>query len=150
MGTPSEQPAITVDAGQTKVNCTFALQIESDPILTNMFFTELMDTRKKPDMNGTPSVNFSPNKPAYFPKSRHQGPFLTLGLDQTCYQGPREKPSIDLLVNFRPYVSYHLKCNKAHIHERMRNKLSELLKVMNRARFVEKGKGGKKKPGLGR
>lgn len=148
--TSNEQLAIVVKEGDSKVNCTFALHIESDPILTNMFFSELMDTRKKPDMNGTPTVIFQPSKPSNFPKTRHQGPFLTLGLDTTCYTGPREKDSIDLLVNFRPYVSYHLKCNKAHIHERMRNKLAELLKVMNRARFKQKGKGGKKKPGLGR
>merc|ERR1712173_206435 len=65
--------------------------------------------------------------------------------------GPEMKAkAIDLLCCFHPYVNYHIKCNKAHIHSRMRKKLAELLKIMNRAKFGGAKGGGKKKAGGGK
>ncbi len=42
--------------------------------------------------------------------------------------------TIDLIHTFRDYLHYHIKCSKAYLHQRMRNRTSELLKVLNRAR----------------
>lgn len=38
---------------------------------------------------------------------------------------------------FRDYLHYHIKCSKAYMHSRMRARVAEFLKVLNRAR-VEK------------
>ncbi len=34
----------------------------------------------------------------------------------------------------RNYLHYHLKCSKAYMHQRMREKTNEFLKVLNRAK----------------
>jgi len=128
-----------------QIQATFALQIESDEILTNMFLSEIVDTRKKPDMQSCPIVQLYTEKPEYLPKKcKHEGPFLFLGLSKKLFHNEQSKEkAIDLLCGFHPYVNYHIKCNKAHIHSRMRKKLSELLKIMNRAKFggAKKAKG---------
>jgi actin related protein 2/3 complex subunit 2 len=45
----------------------------------------------------------------------------------------REKV-IDQLQMFRNYLHYHIKCSKAYMHSRMRTRVSEFLKVLNRAK----------------
>jgi len=42
--------------------------------------------------------------------------------------------TIDRLVTFRTYVHYHLMCSKSYIHSRMRTRVEESLKVLNRAK----------------
>jgi len=38
------------------------------------------------------------------------------------------------LINFRSFLQYHLKCSKSFFHSRMRKKVREFLKVLNRAK----------------
>merc|ERR1712038_793373 len=68
-----------------------------------------------------------------------------MGYHKHFKQPDMRDTAIDLLCCFHPYVNYHIKCNKAHIHSRMRKKLAELLKIMNRAKFGGAKGGGKKK-----
>lgn len=35
---------------------------------------------------------------------------------------------------FRDYLHYHIKCSKAYIHSRLRRRVAEFLKVLNRAK----------------
>ena len=42
--------------------------------------------------------------------------------------------TIDLVQTFRTYLHYHIKCSKAYLHSRMRNRTAALIKVLNRAR----------------
>jgi actin related protein 2/3 complex, subunit 2 len=42
--------------------------------------------------------------------------------------------TIDLISMLRNYLHYHLKCSKAYIHQRMRDKTNDFLKVLNRAK----------------
>lgn len=46
--------------------------------------------------------------------------------------------SINMMFTFRNYLHYHIKCTKAYMHQRMRAKTSDFLKVLNRARPQEK------------
>jgi actin related protein 2/3 complex subunit 2 len=40
----------------------------------------------------------------------------------------------------RNYLHYHLKCSKAYMHQRMRAKTNDFLKVLNRAKPEQKAK----------
>jgi actin related protein 2/3 complex subunit 2 len=42
--------------------------------------------------------------------------------------------TISTLMQFRNYVHYHIKCSKAYLHIRMRNRVNLLLQVLNRAK----------------
>jgi len=48
--------------------------------------------------------------------------------------------TINMMFTFRNYLHYHIKCSKAYMHQRMRAKTNDFLKVLNRARPEEKGK----------
>lgn len=42
---------------------------------------------------------------------------------------------------FRDYLHYHIKCSKAYMHSRMRHRVAEFLKVLNRAKPEVQGTG---------
>jgi len=44
---------------------------------------------------------------------------------------------IEVLQGFRNYLQYHIKCSKSFFHSRMRARVKELLKVLNRAKQVD-------------
>jgi len=48
------------------------------------------------------------------------------------------------LINFRSFLHYHLKCSKAFFHSRMRKKVKEFLKILNRAKTNYEGETKKK------
>nr|CAB3223163.1 actin-related protein 2/3 complex subunit 2-like [Phallusia mammillata] len=48
--------------------------------------------------------------------------------------------TINLIHMFRNYLHYHIKCSKAYMHQRMRAKTSDFLKVLNRAKPEDKSK----------
>ncbi|KAI6214257.1 Arp2/3 complex 34 kDa subunit [Aphelenchoides besseyi] len=49
-------------------------------------------------------------------------------------KGAARENTINLIHTFRDYLHYHIKCSKAYLHSRMRNKTNDFLKVLNRAR----------------
>jgi actin related protein 2/3 complex subunit 2 len=48
--------------------------------------------------------------------------------------------TINLISMLRNYLHYHLKCSKAYLHQRMREKTSDFLKVLNTAKPESKPK----------
>ena len=42
--------------------------------------------------------------------------------------------TINRIQLFRDYLHYHIKCSKAYMHSRMRHRVAEFLKVLNRAK----------------
>lgn len=42
--------------------------------------------------------------------------------------------TISHIQNFRDYLHYHIKCSKAYMHSRMRHRVTEFQKVLNRAK----------------
>lgn len=41
---------------------------------------------------------------------------------------------INRIQLFRDYLHYHIKCSKAYMHSRMRHRVAEFLKILNRAK----------------
>jgi len=48
--------------------------------------------------------------------------------------------TINMISMLRNYLHYHLKCSKAYMHQRMRAKTNDFLKVLNRAKPEPKSK----------
>jgi len=46
----------------------------------------------------------------------------------------KEKKTIDNIQTFRNYLHYHIKCSKAYMHTRMRNRVRTFLQVLNRSK----------------
>lgn len=47
--------------------------------------------------------------------------------------------TISRIQLFRDYLHYHIKCSKAYLHSRMRHRVSEFLKILNRAKLETTG-----------
>lgn len=48
--------------------------------------------------------------------------------------GAVREETISRIQIFRDYLHYHIKCSKAYMHSRMRARVSEFIKVLNRAK----------------
>ncbi len=55
------------------------------------------------------------------------------------FQGDKAENCISKIELFRDYLHYHIKCSKAYTHSRMRTRVADLLKVLNRAKPEQKG-----------
>lgn len=61
--------------------------------------------------------------------------YVTFVLNPRHYQTAQSKiNTISLIQYFRNYLHYHIKCSKAYMHSRMRAKVDQFLKVLNRAK----------------
>lgn len=49
-------------------------------------------------------------------------------------RGDVREETISRIQIFRDYLHYHIKCSKAYLHSRMRARVAEFLKVLNRAK----------------
>ncbi|KAI9597434.1 actin related protein 2/3 complex, subunit 2 [Syncephalis fuscata] len=114
---------------------------ETDRIFGKIFLQEFVDARRLPAIQNAPQVLYSNKEPPL--EIRHL-PNLASG-DTIGYvtfvlfprhfetDEAREK-TIDQIQMFRDYLHYHIKCSKAYMHTRMRARVSDFLKVINRAK----------------
>eukprot|EP01089_Gocevia_fonbrunei_P012072 TRINITY_DN275_c0_g1_i1.p1 TRINITY_DN275_c0_g1~~TRINITY_DN275_c0_g1_i1.p1 ORF type:complete len:234 (-),score=44.52 TRINITY_DN275_c0_g1_i1:104-805(-) len=116
-------------------------QDKDDIVYSKVFLQEFADARKT--MNAAPSVQFAQREPPLeirdvkgVSQSDDQG-FVSFGLFKGHVAG-RAQSSIDILQMFRNYLQYHIKCSKAYMHTRMRNRVNSLLQVLNRAKMKQK------------
>jgi len=65
--------------------------------------------------------------------SEGQG-FVSFVLFASHISGNKKEKSIDNIQTFRNYLHYHIKCSKAFMHTRMRNRVKTFLQVLNRAK----------------
>lgn len=131
---------------------------ETDRIFGKVFLQEFVDARRRPSCQTAPQVLYS-NKEAPL-EVRHlikggEGEdnvgFITFGaccLFSSCrthqaatvlfprhFTNPSVAAStITQIQLFRDYLHYHIKCSKAYMHSRMRHRVAEFAKVLNRAK----------------
>jgi len=110
----------------------------SDVVLSKVFLQEYQDARRT--MNNCPAVNFSPKEPPLELKGvsnlrvgDNQG-FVTFVLFAPHITGKKKEVTIDNIQTFRNYLHYHMKCSKAYLHTRMRERVRTFLQVLNRAK----------------
>jgi len=134
-----------VEAKKDRVTVIFStvFRDESDITFGKVFMQEFKEIRRR---NQTaPQVLYSHKDPPM----ELQGVNAAIG-DNIGYvtfvlfprhTGPKVRDNtIDLIHTFRNYLHYHIKCSKAYMHQRMRAKTSDFLKVLNRARPEDKNK----------
>jgi len=109
-----------------------------DIIFAKVFLQEYADARKT--MSNAPSVTYSQKEPPLELKGVRnlktgdsQG-YVSFVLFAPHVSGTKKEKTIDNIQTFRNYLHYHIKCSKAFIHTRMRNRVRTFLQVLNRAR----------------
>lgn len=111
---------------------------QTDNVLAKVFLQEFYDTRNN-RMEDAPVVLFGKEPPKELSKlGFKESPtlnYLTLVLFPRHYSTPNAKDHLLKTVPFlSDYLHYHLKCSKAYLHQRMRSKTSDFLKILNRAK----------------
>jgi len=117
---------------------------QDDVVLAKVFLQEFADARKT--MSNAPSVSYSQKEPPMELKSvrnlrvgNAQG-FVSFVLFQPHMAVSKRERTIDNIQTFRNYLHYHLKCSKAYLHTRMRNRVRTFLQVLNRAKSETESK----------
>jgi len=137
-----EDEAIYVKASQDRVTVIFSTRFkdETDRVFGKVFLQEFVDARKRQDLQNAPPVLFSTREPPL--ELRHLNlkdseelSYITFVLFPRHYSAldVREE-TISRIQIFRDYLHYHIKCAKAYMHTRMRARVRDFLKVLNRAK----------------
>jgi len=139
-----DEEGIYVQAGSDRVTVIFStiFQDETDRIFGKVFLQEFVDARRQPSIQTAPQVLYSNRDPPL--EIRHL-PGLRISEDigyVTFVIFPRHfnKPAIAAatishIQSFRDYLHYHIKCSKAYMHSRMRHRVAEFQKILNRAKM---------------
>lgn len=134
-----EGESVYVEAKSDRVTVIFSTTFreKDDIVVGGVFLQEFKEGRRASAT--APQVLFSTKEPpselrGTDARSGEDVGYITFVLLPRHFaDGTRDK-TIDLIHTFRNYLHYHIKCSKAYINSRMRNKTSDFLKVLNRAR----------------
>lgn len=114
---------------------------DTDQIFGKVFLQEFVDARKR-SVQTAPQVLFNDKEPPLdiqdvVPRgvgSDNKGYVTFVLFPRHLTKGDRRENCISHIQFFRNYFHYHIKCAKAYMHSRMRFRVREFLKVLNRAK----------------
>ncbi|KAJ1921392.1 hypothetical protein H4219_000709 [Mycoemilia scoparia] len=138
-----ENETLYVQAHVDRITVIFSVLFkeEMDQVFGKVFLQEFVDVRRQGVLPNAPQVLYSSRDPPLeirdvvkFTPGENRG-FVTFILTPRHFADleVREK-TISQIPLFRDYLQYHIKCAKAYMHSRMRTRVSDFLKVLNRAK----------------
>jgi actin related protein 2/3 complex subunit 2 len=146
--------SLYIQAAKDRITVIFTVMFsdDDDKVLGQVFLNEFRDAKKM--VKNCPPVDFSAKDPplelskvAGVPTGDNIG-YITFVLFPRMWEGANRDEVVSLIMTFRNYLHYHIKCAKAYLHTRMRARVQGLLKVLNRAKMepiakAQKTAGGK-------
>ena len=118
-------------------------QDETDKVFGKVFLQEFVDARKR-SVQTAPQVLYSQLEPPldiarYVQGSKqidddNKGYVTFVLFPRHLVKGDKRENCISHIEMFRSYFHYHIKCAKAFMHSRMRFRVKEYLKILNRAK----------------
>jgi len=137
--------------GLDRITVIFSIEFpaHNDAVLGQVFCQEFTTVKD----GGVPSVSYSAKAPSELKEIRNVPDgkgvsYLTFVIYDRHWKGTKMETSAFNIAQFRNYLHYHLKCCKSYLHTRMRMRVENLLKVLNRAKQATTG--GEKKTAAGR
>lgn len=138
-----DEEAIYILPAHDRVTVVFSTRFseETDQVFGRVFLQEFVDARRQPSIQNAPQVLYSSREPPLeirgvpgLEHGDHVG-YVTFVLFPRHFQHPDVRAvTISHVQLFRDYLHYHIKCSKAYMHSRMRFRVAEFLKVLNRAK----------------
>ncbi len=127
--------------GSDRVTVFYQLRFidKSETEIGRVFLSEFTDPAIRRKVNGAPTILFNVNTPSEIKSVASPTVAGDLGfVSITCMEQHCDNRTInkvvDSLQTFRSFVQYHIKCAKSYFHSRMRMRVVELVKVLNRAK----------------
>jgi len=126
-------------------------QVKMDQVIANVMLKEFVNSRKQ--IGRAPPVSWEQNPPAElkeFGISQNKGclGYMSFAILKSHLEKGKQEAVIAVLQTFRTYLQYHIKCSKSYFHSKMRKRVAELVKVLNRAKVPDLKK--KKKTAAGK
>jgi actin related protein 2/3 complex subunit 2 len=135
---PEEAVYIKPEGDRVIVIFDILFRDADDIVFSKVFLQEFADARRT--ISNAPSVTFSQKEPPLElkgvkgVKAAENNGFVSFVLFAGHISAKNRDKTIDLIQTFRDYLHYHIKCSKAYMHTRMRNRVESLLQILNRAR----------------
>ncbi|KAF7726655.1 hypothetical protein EC973_008528 [Apophysomyces ossiformis] len=137
-----EEEAIYIKSNFDRVTVIFSTKFkdETDKIFGKVFLQEFVDARRRPAGQNAPQVLYTTRERPM--ELRHLNlqdsddiSYVTFVLFPRHFvKGDVREETISRIQIFRDYLHYHIKCSKAYMHTRMRARVRDFLKVLNRAK----------------
>jgi len=137
--------SIYLQAGKDRVTVFFSVEFQDadDVVFAKVFLQEFKDAKR--NVKNCPPVDYRTKEPpselagiAGVPTGDNIGYVTFVLFPRNWEKEAVRKNSISLLLTFRDYLHYHIKCSKAYMHTRMRARVDSLLKILNRAKIEVK------------
>jgi len=129
---PNESVWFKQDGDRVVVIFSIAFDDPDDVVFGHVFLNEFSK-----NMPGAPACDtYLKDPPSELAGIRglHAHGYASFLLEARHYQPNKRENTCDVVLTFRNYLHYHIKCSKAYLHIRMRARVSSLLQVLNRAR----------------
>lgn len=125
--------------GGDRVNFMYSIAFRDpdDIVFAKVFLQEFADARRH--ITNAPQVTFSAKEPpgdlkAFGVKPKGNMAYVQMLLFERNMKGKDREKTISLVISFRDYLHYHIKCAKAYLHTRMRKRVDLWLRVLNKAK----------------
>lgn len=138
-----EEESIYIKPSFDRVTVIFStiFKDETDKIFGKVFLQEFVDARRR-SVQTAPQVLYSHKEAPLDIQSvvnsarenENKGYVTFVLFPRHLTKGDRREQCISHIQFFRNYFHYHIKCAKAYMHSRMRFRVKEFLKVLNRAK----------------
>lgn len=137
-----DEESIFVRPSHDRVTVIFSTTFkdETDQTFGRVFLQEFVDARRRAIQNA-PQVLFSDKEPPLEVRGlvppadpANRTGYVTFVLFPRHLTRDRQERCISHIQMFRDYFHYHIKCSKAYMHSRMRFRVSEFQKSLNRAK----------------
>jgi len=129
---PAESFWVRTNGDRVAVIFSIKFTDPDDIVFGKVFLTEFAK-----NLSGAPAVDVKLREPprdiAHCRNLTADG-YVTFMLENRHFAPKQIEKTLDMLVQFRDYLHYHLKCSKAYLHIRMRTRVDSLLQVLNRAK----------------
>jgi len=129
---PGESIWFKQDNDRVTVIFSISFDDPDDVVIGRVFMTEIGKM-----VQGAPSCDVylkdPPSELARISGLRADG-YVSFLLESRHYAPAKREAIADVLMTFRNYLHYHIKCSKAYLHIRMRSRVESLLQVLNRAK----------------
>lgn len=137
----NEQTIIVPKNDRVIVAVSFCMAEDTDATICEQMLDKMAGASK--NSNG-PNIKFTRDIPADISSvngvtsSHNTVGFLLFTISKNHVNAGNMDNVVDLLLDVRHYIHYHIKASKAHLHQRMRAKVKYFLQVLNRARPEQK------------
>lgn len=138
-----EEESIYIKPSFDRVTVIFStiFKDETDKIFGKVFLQEFVDARKR-SVQTAPQVLYTDKEPpldiqnvaSRRSDNENKGYVTFVLFPRHLTKGDRRQNCISHIQFFRTYFHYHIKCAKVYMHSRMRFRVKEFLKVLNRAK----------------